>query len=298
MLQQNSKVNGRTIAVVGPGQMGMAILEGILTGRVAPADQVLVIHRGEKNVKDLVKKHAGIMISNSKENEAVDGCDIIILCVKPVDMPQVFTNLRGRIRPDILVISIAAGVPIRVIAEGLDCRHVVRCMPNTPGSIGAGVTGWTATDISDEHRDCVRQVLRALGEEVFFEKEEYLDIVTGVSGTGTAYILLFMEAMIDAAVREGLSRVDAKKLVFQTVEGTVKLAKESDKHGKHLAELRDDVTSPGGTTSAALYEMEKGGFRTIVANAIRVACERSRELGRMLTEKLRAKEEADKEEEK
>lgn len=283
MLQESSKIGGRTLAIVGPGTMGGALLKGILDNKVAPADQVLVIHRGEKNIKDLTKEHAGIMVSNPQQNEAVAECDIVILCPKPVDLPQVFDDLKGKIKPEALVISIMAGVPIQAIMDGLDCRHVVRCMPNTPGSIGAGITGWTANGISDQHRDCVRQILQALGAEIFFQKEEYLDVVTGVSGTGTAYAFIFMEAQVSAAVREGLSHADARKLVVHTVQGAAKLAMTSS---KHLAELRDQVTSPGGTTAAALHEMEKGRFRTVISNAIRAACERSRELGRMLIEKL------------
>jgi pyrroline-5-carboxylate reductase len=283
MLQENSKIGGRILAIVGPGTMGTALLTGILNKRVAPEDQILVIYRREERVRRLLGKYPGIIASNSKDGEAFSECDIVILCPKPNDLLQVFSDLKGRIKSGALVISIMAGVPIRAIMDGLDCRHVVRCIPNTPGSIGAGITGWTASGIDEQHRDCVRQILQALGEEVFFEKEEYLDVVTGVSGTGTAYALMFMEAQIAAAVREGLSHADARKLVVHTVEGAAKLAMASS---KHLAELRDEVTSPGGTTAAALNEMEKGGFRTVISNAIRAASERSRELGRVLTEKL------------
>jgi pyrroline-5-carboxylate reductase len=278
--QANSKIDGSTVAIVGAGNMGEAAIKGLLLDKVLPADQILATHHRQEHCNYLEKEH-GIMASTN--NEDACECAVILLCVKPGVLQKVFQELKGRVRPETLVISIAAGVPIRAISDGLGCRNVVRCMPNTPAGIGKGVTGWTANGIGDHHRACAREIIMAFGEEVFFENEEDLDTVTGVSGTGTAYVFMLMEAMRAAAIREGLSAEDASKLVFETVEGAVLFAKAS---GKHLAELRDQVTSPGGTTAAAVYEMEKGGFRTIIADAIRAACERSRELGRKLIEKL------------
>jgi pyrroline-5-carboxylate reductase len=178
-----------------------------------------------------------------------------------------------------LVLSIIAGAPIRKIAEGVDHAIVVRSMPNTPAQIGQGITVWTAAKaVSDRQLKMARRILSALGDEIFLEDEYYLNMATALSGTGPAYVFLFMEAMVDAGVHLGFERHIAERLVAQTVRGSVDYFTKRD-DPVHLARLRNQVTSPGGTSAAALYYLEKAGFRTAISRAVWAAFERSRELG-------------------
>ena len=177
------------------------------------------------------------------------------------------------------MLSIVAGASIEKISRGLDHRMVVRSMPNTPAQIGEGITVWTAaSEVSDEQMEMARQILGALGEEVFVEEENYLDMATALSGTGPAYVFLFMEAMVDAGVHLGFPRRIAEQLVAQTVRGSVDFYQRNEEP-VHLARLRNEVTSPGGTSAEALYYLEKAGFRTAISRAIWAAYERSLELG-------------------
>ena len=178
------------------------------------------------------------------------------------------------------MLSIVAGAAMETIGEGLQHDIIVRSMPNTPAQIGEGITVWTAsTGVSEEQLEMTRQILGALGEEVFVEEEVYLDMATALSGTGPAYVFLFMEAMVDAGVHLGFPRRIAEQLVAQTVRGSVDYYQRRE-DPVHLARLRNEVTSPGGTSAAALYYLEKAGFRTAISRAIWAAYERSRELGR------------------
>jgi pyrroline-5-carboxylate reductase len=189
-------------------------------------------------------------------------------------------GLRGAIKPSALVLSIVAGASIEKIGDGLGHKRIVRSMPNTPAQIGEGITVWTAApEVSEDQHEMARQILAALGDEIFVEEEYYLDMATALSGTGPAYVFLFMEAMVDAGVHLGFPRRIAEMLVAQTVRGSVDYyQKRSDP--VHLARLRNQVTSPGGTSAAALYYLEKAGFRTAISRAIWAAYERSQELGR------------------
>jgi pyrroline-5-carboxylate reductase len=184
------------------------------------------------------------------------------------------------VKPGALILSIVAGAPIIKISGILEHHSVVRAMPNTPAQIGEGITVWTAAPgVTEEQREIARQILAALGEEIFLEEEDYLNMATALSGTGPAYVFLFMEAMVDAGVHLGFSRRVAEQLVAQTVRGSVDYYTR-DTDPVHLARLRNQVTSPGGTSAAALYYLEKAGFRTAISRAIWAAYERSRELGK------------------
>jgi pyrroline-5-carboxylate reductase len=203
----------------------------------------------------------------------------VVLSIKPQTLGKVLNNLRGHVQSHALVLSIVAGAPILKIASGLEHTAVVRSMPNTPAQIGEGITVWTAAPaVTGEQRDMAREILKALGEEVFVEEETYLDMATALSGTGPAYVFLFMEAMVDAGVHLGFHRSIAEKLVSQTVRGSVDfyIAKAGV---THLATLRNQVTSPAGTTAAALYYLDKAGFRTAISRAVWAAYERSQTLG-------------------
>jgi pyrroline-5-carboxylate reductase len=187
-------------------------------------------------------------------------------------------ELRGHLRRQDLLISIIAGAPIKNLADGVAHAAVVRAMPNTPAQIGQGITVWTATpEVSDLHKEQAKAILGSLGQEIYVDDERYLDMATALSGSGPGYVFMMMEAMIDAGVHLGFSRRVAEQLVFQTMRGSVAYAEQS---GKHVAELRNQVTSPGGTTAAALYHMEKGSLRTVISRGIWAAYERSVELGR------------------
>jgi pyrroline-5-carboxylate reductase len=175
------------------------------------------------------------------------------------------------------VLSIAAGVKISTISQGLGHRKVVRSMPNTPAQIGLGISGWTATpEVSGEQKALARTILGAMGKEIYFDDEEYLDMVTAVSGSGPAYFYLFAESLIDAAVGLGLNRKDAEALVSQTMLGAAHLMQKSD---KTPAELRRNVTSRGGTTERAIQVFEGSDLAGIVGKAVKAACQRAKELG-------------------
>jgi pyrroline-5-carboxylate reductase len=178
------------------------------------------------------------------------------------------------------VLSIVAGASIEKIGLGLNHGVIVRSMPNTPAQIGEGITVWTAAPaVSDEQRRMAQQILGALGEEIFVEEENYLDMATALSGSGPAYVFLFMEAMVDAGVHLGFPRRIAERLVAQTVRGSVDFYQKHEDH-IHLARLRNQVTSPGGTSAEALYYLEKAGFRTAISRAVWAAYVRSQELGK------------------
>jgi len=176
-----------------------------------------------------------------------------------------------------MVLSIVAGARLGDLASQLEHAAVVRAMPNTPAQIGEGITVWAVTPgVSQVQKDLAREVLASLGKEVFAEDEDYLDMATALSGTGPAYVFLFMEAMVDAGVHLGFPRRIAEELVVQTVHGSVAFYEHSP---SHMARLRNQVTSPAGTTAAALYYLEKAGFRPAISRAIWAAYERSVQLG-------------------
>jgi len=205
--------------------------------------------------------------------------DVIILSIKPQALDKVMGEIKTCLKPDVLILSIVAGQPIGKISRGLEHNIVVRSMPNTPAQIGKGITVWTAaSQVTAEQRAMAKQILGALGEEIFLEEEYFLDMATALSGTGPAYVFLFMEAMVDAGVHLGFSRHVSERLVTQTVRGSVDYF-DQRADPVHLARLRNQVTSAGGTTAAALYYLEKAGFRTAISRAIWAAYERSRELG-------------------
>jgi pyrroline-5-carboxylate reductase len=207
--------------------------------------------------------------------------DVVVLSIKPQTLDRVLADLNGAIKPGTLVLSIMAGVPIKKIARGLQYDVIVRAMPNTPAKIGRGITVWTASpSVTQMQQEMARSILAALGDEIFMDEEIYLDMTTALSGTGPAYVFLFMEAMVDAGVHLGFPRRVAEQLVVETLRGSVEyFLNSSESRPLHLARMRNEVTSPAGTTAAALYFLEKAGFRTAISRAIWAAFERSRELG-------------------
>lgn len=268
--------NQPVIGLIGSGVMGEALVGGILQKGLTCPENIRasdpLADRGEE-------LHTRFGIQPFTENgPAVEGADVVILSVKPQRLDKVLAGLRGHIAPHALVLSIVAGASIDAIAGGLQHPAVVRSMPNTPAQIGEGITIWTTSDaISDEQKEMAQQLLSALGQEIYVEEESYLDMATALSGTGPAYVFLFMEAMIDAGVHLGFPRRIAEQLVVQTIRGSVNFY---TKNKMHPATLRNQVTSPGGTSAAALYYLEKAGFRTAISRAVWAAYERSQELGK------------------
>ena len=266
------------IAFIGPGVMAEAMIAGLVRQKMAGPQDLIAAGPRLERLEELRERYS-VCISQDNAGAARQA-DIVVLSVKPQRLGKVLSGLRGAVQPHALVLSIVAGAPIGKIAGSLKHDNVVRSMPNTPAQIGEGITVWTASPgVSAAQREMARQILTALGEEVFMEEEVYLDMATALSGTGPAYVFLFMEALVDAGVHLGFPRRIAEQLVTQTVRGSVDfyLKRESP---IHLATLRNQVTSPGGTSAAALYYLEKAGFRTALSRAIWAAYERSQELGK------------------
>jgi len=258
--------------------MAEAMIAGLIRDDLAKASSLIASGPSSVRLEELASKY-GIQISGDNATAASQG-DIVVLSVKPQRLDRVLNGLRGMIAPTALVLSIVAGASIDKISHGLQHATVVRSMPNTPAQIGEGITVWTAAaQVTGEQKEMARQILGALGQEIFVEEENYLDMATALSGTGPAYVFLFMEAMVDAGVHLGFPRRIAEQLVAQTLRGSVDFYQKNEEH-IHLARLRNQVTSPGGTSAEALYYLEKAGFRTAISRAIWAAYERSVELGK------------------
>lgn len=265
----------QTIAFIGSGTMAEAMIRGLLNKNIVRPEQIIAAGPRPERGQQLHQRHAIHVTTNN--TEAAEAGQIVVLAVKPQALPTVVPEIRGHLRRRDLLLSILAGVPIKRLADGLAHAAVVRAMPNTPAQIGQGMTVWTATpEVEKNQLAQTKAILGSLGEEIHMDEEEYLDMATALSGTGPAYVFLFMEAMIDAGVHIGFSRRVASQLVFQTMRGTVAYAAQS---GLHVAELRNQVTSPGGTTAEALYHIEHGGLRTMLTRAIFAAYQRSMSLG-------------------
>jgi pyrroline-5-carboxylate reductase len=265
----------KTVAFIGSGVMGEAMIKGLLNKHLLKPEQIVAADTREERGKELVDCYK--LKFTTDNAEAAKAADIIVLSVKPQVLGHVLQDLRRVAHSASLVLSIIAGAKIRTIADGLANASVVRSMPNTPAQIGQGITVWTATpEVLELQRHQAKLLLGALGEEIFVDDERYLDMATALSGTGPAYVFMFMEALIDAGVHMGFSRRDAERLVLQTMRGSVEFAEAS---GLHPAQLRNQVTSPGGTSAEAIYHLEKGGLRTVISRAVWAAFQRSVELG-------------------
>jgi pyrroline-5-carboxylate reductase len=267
----DSSLHGSRIAIVGAGVMAEAMLSGLLGRGLVEASAVTCSEPREVRRRELHERHGVAAVAGNAEAAALG--DIILLCVKPQVLGTVMPELKPAMRPGQLVMSIVAGASSHALAEGLDHPAIVRCMPNTPAQIGQGVTVWFATPAVDATgRARARTMLSALGSEFEVDDERQVAMATAVSGSGPTYIFLFIEALTDAAVHLGFPRHVARELVLDTMQGSAAFAVAS---GKHVAELRDMVTSPGGTSAAAMYELERGRLRTVVSDAVWAAYERT-----------------------
>ncbi|MFV0387338.1 MAG: pyrroline-5-carboxylate reductase [Pyrinomonadaceae bacterium] len=268
------------LSFIGCGVMAESIVAGLLKNKLVTSEQITVSHPREARRKELSAKYG---IKALKENSAAAvesqtaADSVVVLCVKPQRLSGVLDDLKGFVTPDQLVLSIVAGAKIETIAEALGCERIARTMPNTPSQIGHGITAWTATEEAREKdSQKIRVLLTALGKELYVENENMIDMATSLSATGPTYVFMMMEALTDAGVHLGFSRDMSKELVQEMMLGSVLFAMESD---LHPAELRNMVTSPGGTSADAIYQMEKGGLRTVLSKAVHSAYKKAVALG-------------------
>lgn len=269
-------LNNTMISFIGSGVMGEAMIKGLLSKRLVTGSQIIASDVHDDRVQYLAECYGVRGTTNNLE--AMEAADILVLSVKPQVLGRVQQELHDSAHKASLVLSIIAGAKIGTIVEGLGNLCVVRSMPNTPGQIGQGMTVWTAApEVGDDQRKQAQAMLGALGDELYVDDEHYIDMATALNGTGPAYVFMFMEALIDVGVHMGFSRRDSERLVLQTMRGSVEYAIASE---MHPAQLRNQVTSPGGTSAAAIYELEKGGIRTVIADAVWAAYKRAVELGK------------------
>jgi pyrroline-5-carboxylate reductase len=268
------------VAFIGSGVMGEAMIKGLLNKKLMEPSRMVAADVRPERGQELIDRYT---IGFTTDNRAaVEGADMVVLSVKPQILPQVMPSLKNHIPKEAIVLSIIAGAKVDAIVHGLAHPAVVRAMPNTPAQIGEGATVWTASpSVTETQKAMAQQILGALGVEVYVEDENFLDVATALSGTGPAYVFLFMEALVDAGVHLGFSRQLSEQLVLQTVKGSVDYAMHTS---QHLARLRNQVTSPGGTTAEAMYYLEKAGFRTAISRAIWAAYQRTLQLGKGKTQ--------------
>jgi pyrroline-5-carboxylate reductase len=273
-----SPLSRRTIATVGSGVMAEAMIAGLLRGKLVAPGRVVASHPRPERREHLAREY-GIKVVESNI-EAVAGADVILLGIKPQMLGRVGREIGPHLHRGQLVLSVLAGATTTALTGILGHDQVVRSMPNTPARLGKGMTVWYATpETTEEQRKQAATLLRALGTELEVDDEKFVAMATAVSGTGPTYVFLVMEALIDAAVHLGFPRHVAHDLVIETLEGSTLFAKQS---GMHPAELRNMVTSPGGTSAAALHELESGRLRTVLSEAVWAAYRRTDELGAQL----------------
>jgi pyrroline-5-carboxylate reductase len=277
VLESRAMKLSQTIGFLGTGNMAEALIKGLTAAGLVEAKQIWASNPRRERAAELTERY-GIHATTHNE-DVVRHAEIVVLSVKPQILPHVLDEIAPHLKPAALVISIAAGTPIAAIAKRLPERtRVVRTMPNTPALVGAGATAIAGGDhATDEDLEIARHIFDAVGKTVTVD-EEQLDAVTGLSGSGPAYVFLIIEALSDAGVKMGLSRHHAQALAAQTVLGSAKLLIETN---EHPGRLKDMVTSPGGTAIAGLHTLEAGGLRTTLINAVEAATRRSRELGEL-----------------
>ena len=266
----------KTIGFIGGGNMAQALLTGILKAGMYHANHIWVSDVRLEQL-DVLKDIYGIH-TTADNKELTAQADVIVLSVKPQVMGDVLAGIAGTLKEGTLVISIAAGITTNSIREKLGDVQVVRVMPNTPALVGAGASGLYNLSASEENLNTALDIFASVGRAVVVDDEKLIDAVTAVSGSGPAYFFLLMEEMIKAGVELGLTAETAKTLVLQTAKGAALLAESAQEQGEDPAVLRQKVTSPGGTTEAALKTFSKEGFEAIVTKALRAARDRGRAL--------------------
>ena len=253
--------------------MGEAIINCLLTKKVAKKEDIVVSDISRTSLDVLSSKY-GVRVQ-AKSKKATEETDLILLAIKPQNLKSVTKDI-GNLSPNQLVLSIMAGTNLSTLHSNLNHPCIIRAMPNMPAQIGEGIIVWTATvKVNRNQKDMAQTIFKALGEEIYVEDEKYIDMATALSGSGPAYVFLFIEALIDAGVHIGLPRDTAQKLVIETIIGSTHTLQQT---GKHPAELRNMVTSSGGTTADALFQLEKGGFRSLIVEAVAAAYNKAKKL--------------------
>lgn len=264
----------RKLAVVGGGAMGEALLAAAIAQDVCGADAIMVGEPVASRRAHLAETH-GVGV-DSDNATVVARADVVILAVKPQQIQEALPPLQAALSPDALVISIMAGPQLGAVGALLNHRRLVRAMPSILATIGEAATVWTASaETTADQRAQAQALFKAAGLELAVPDEHYLDMATAVNGSGPGFVFLLLEALIDGAVRVGLPRDTAAALIIQTVKGSALMAQNQE---RHLAELRNLVTSPGGTTAAGLHALEAGGVRAALHDAVMAAYRRSQEL--------------------
>lgn len=263
------------LSFIGGGKMAESIIHGVLAGKLAAPGDIAV---GEPVAERRAFLQGEFGVSPVADNrDAVAGADLVVLAVKPQDLPSVMGELKAQFRANQPALSIVAGARMDTLSQGLAHDAVVRVMPNTPAQVGSGMTLWTcAPSVGDAQRGMIRAVLSSVGEEIYVSDEKYMDMATALSASGPAYVFLFIEALIDAGVYIGMPRDMARALALQTVFGSTRLVMET---GRHPAELKDMVVSPGGTTAEALRVLEEQGVPAAIVAAVDAAYRKSVRLG-------------------
>jgi pyrroline-5-carboxylate reductase len=271
-------LENRTIATVGSGVMAEAMIAGLLKGELVDPRQVVASHPRVERRDHLEREYSIRVVPGN--TEAIKGADVVLFAIKPQMLGKVGREIGPHLKRGQLVLSVIAGATTAALTGTLGHDQVIRAMPNTPARLGKGMTVWYATpETTQEQREQAAALLGALGKHLEVDDEKMVAMATAVSGTGPTYVFLVMEALIDAAVHLGFPRHVAHDLVIETLEGSTLFAKQS---GMHPAELRNMVTSPGGTSAAALHELESGRLRTVLSEAVWAAFRRTVELGDQL----------------
>jgi pyrroline-5-carboxylate reductase len=284
--QAANPLRAAQVSFVGVGVMAEAMIAGLLRRQLVSRTQIVGSHPRAARREEMQTQYGIRMFDDNREAATFRGAQaaqepsasVVVLAVKPQRVGRVLGELKGALSESQLVLSIVAGARMEALAAELGHPPVVRAMPNTPAQIGQGMTAWTATpEVGPAQLEQVRALLGALGREMYVESENMIDMATALSATGPTYIFMMMEALVDAGVHMGFSRHVAEELVIQTMLGSVLFARETH---KHPAELRNMVTSPGGTSAEAIYQMEKGSLRTVLSKAVYAAYQRAVALGR------------------
>jgi pyrroline-5-carboxylate reductase len=270
-------LSDQTIAIIGAGNIGQALLGGLLRGDDVSASRLRATRRTSGALEEVAARFPDVRVTTDNV-EAASGAGVVVLAVKPRQATDVLASLHGRLAPDAVLISVLAGITTETIRQALgDEVPVIRAMPNTPALVDLGATAISAGRFASErHMELARSVFAGVGT-VEVVPEDLMDAVTGLSGSGPAYVYMVIEALTDGGVKQGLPRPQALRLAAQTVYGAARLVLET---GKHPAILRDEVTTPGGTAIAAVADLESHGLRTMLINAVATATRRSQELSR------------------
>jgi len=272
-------LNNNKICFIGTGNMGEALVSGLISSQSAPPDHIICTDVSESKLAAIQEKYAVRITSNNIE--AIRASSIIIFAVKPQILASVLKETADALDMSKLIISIAAGVPLAAIEACLNKKlRLIRVMPNIAAFVKESATAIAAGKNADKTDiQIAKTIFDSIGKSIFIEENVLMDAITGLSGSGPAYIFLMVDAMADAGVKMGLSRQDALLLSMQTVLGSAKLLLETQ---EHPGQLKDRVTSPGGTAIAGIHTLEKGGLRTTIINAVEAATNRSRELGKAM----------------